>query len=383
MDLEGVTILDLSQLLPGPYATQLLADFGADVIKIEKPSTGDPARTLSFSDGDRSLFETVNRGKRSVAIDLKSREGQEIFYSLVGNADAVLEQFRPGVVDRLGIDYGTLTDHTDNLVYCSLSGYGQTGPYADRAGHDINFVGLAGLLDVTREDEAANPQIPGYQVADMAGGLFAAFSLLGGILSQALGNGGGYIDVSMTDVVASFSQTLTAEALSEGNPRPGKTPLTGALPWYDSYETADGAYVTLGALEPVFWEQFCHEVDRDDLVAVHGTEDPAKREALRAELADLFAQQPRDEWVKRLSNDTTTAPVLTPAEALEHPQIATRVVNRPEAAPPRVGFPACGKSLPESDESIPVHGEHTDEVLHEAGYDENIISQLRENGTVV
>ncbi len=382
MHLDGVRILDLSQILPGPYATQLLADLGADVVKVEEPTSGDPARAMAFSD-EHTLFESVNRGKRSVAIDLKSEEGQELFYSLVSDADAVLEGFRPGVVDRLGIDYETLREHNEELVYCSLTGYGQTGPYADHAGHDINYVGLAGLLDVTRADEDATPQPPGYQVADMAGGLFAAFSLLGGILSKKLGNGGGYIDVSMTDVVASFSHTLAPEALEGKNPRPGETPLTGGFPWYDIYETADEKYITLGALEPGFWEQFCNEVGRDDLTDLHGTTDPAEREALRTELTELFHRYTRDQWVEKLGSETTTAPVLTPGEALEHPQLADRLVSHPDDAPPRVGFPACGSTLPKSDESIPDHGEHTDAILHGAGYSAQEIKTLREDGTVV
>ncbi len=381
MHLDGVRILDLSQILPGPYATQLLADLGADVVKVEEPTSGDPARAMAFAE-ENTLFETVNRGKRSVAIDLKSEEGQELFYSLASEADAVLEGFRPGVVDRLGIDYETLREHNDELVYCSLTGYGQTGPYADHAGHDINYVGLAGLLDVTRADENATPQVPGYQVADMAGGLFAAFSLLGGILSRELGNGGGYIDVAMADVVASFSHTLAPEALAGEKPRPGETPLTGGFPWYDVYETADEKYVTLGALEPAFWEQFCAEIGREELVGLHGTEDAAEREALREELTELFRSRSREEWVEKLGSETTTAPVLTPSEALDHPQVADRLVRRPDEAPPRVGFPACGASLPESDESLPAHGEHTAEILREAGYSDEEIERLRESGAI-
>lgn len=381
MELDGIRILDLSAILPGPYATQLLADMGADVIKVEEPTTGDPARELSVTD-EKTLFAGVNRGKRSLALDLKTEAGTAVFYELVADADAVLEGFRPGVVDRLGVGYERLQEHNEGLVYCSLSGYGQSGPYADRAGHDINYVGLAGLLDVTREDEAARPQVPGYQVADMAGGLMAAFSLVGGLLSQSLGNGGGYVDVSMTDVVASFSQTLTGAALGDGDPRPGETPLTGACPWYDVYETADENYVTLGALESQFWEQFCRAVDRPELVDVHGTEDTAERAALRAELVELFESRSRDDWVEKLGSETTVAPVLTPGEALAHPQIADRVVHHPESAPPRVGLPVCGQSLPESDEQFPAHGEHTDEILTQAGYTDREIEQLRADGAV-
>lgn len=385
MRLDGVKILDLSGLLPGPYATQLLADLGAHVITVEDTERGDPGRDLlGSSDGDgRTLFGAVNRGKQSVAIDLKSDDGREVFYALTEDADAVLEGFRPGVADRLGVDYETLRTYNEDIAYCSLSGYGQTGPYADRAGHDINYVGLSGLLDMTREDEQTRPQVPGYQIADFAGGLFAGFALLGELLSRELGHGAGSVDVSMTDVVASFTGALAPAALGEGDPRPGDTPLTGAYPWYDVYQTGDDRYLTLGALEPKFWQQFCEAVGRADLTDVHGTHDPAERAALREELTELFASRPRDEWLDRLGDETATAPVLTPAEAFEHPQVADRIVRRPQSAPPRIGFPACGPDRPEAaEESIPNHGEHTDAVLRTVGFGDSEIETLRERGVV-
>lgn len=386
MNLEGVRVLDLSRLLPGPYATQLLCDLGADVIKIEDTGAGDYAREMPpiAERGVGAIFEAVNRGKRSAAIDLKSDGGLEAFYALVEDADVVFEGFRPGVVDRLGIDYGTLREYTDDLVYCSLSGYGQTGPYADRVGHDINYVGLAGLLDMTREDETSTPRVPGYQIADLGGGLFAAFAIVSGLLSRELGNGGTYVEVSMTDVVASFAQSIAVPALSGDDPRPGTTPLTGAYPCYDVYETADGRYVTLGALEPTFWEQFCHEVDRPELIDAHMSEDRAERRALRETLEALFATRSREEWIETLSPESMTAPVLTPAEAFDHPQLVDRVVRRPADAPPRIGFPARGPHLPaERDESIPTQGEHTAELLRAAGYDGATIDRLEGSGAIL
>lgn len=387
MRLDGVRVLDLTRLLPGPYATQLLADAGADVVKVEDTDAGDYARHMPprTDRGVGAIFDAVNRGKRSVAVDLKTDAGREAFYRLVADADAVFEQFRPGVVKRLGVDYETVREHNDDVVYCSLTGYGQTGPYADRAGHDINYVGLAGLLDMTREDEHARPQVPGYQIGDLGGGLFAAFAIVGALLARELGNAGGqYVDVSMTDVVASFSQSVAHEALSGEAPRPGETPLTGAFPWYDVYECADGRYVTLGALEPKFWEAFCEAVGREELVDAHTTDDPAEREALREELADVFARKSRDEWADELGDETTTAPVLTPAEAFEHPQLAARgVVKRPDDAPPRVGFPARGTEIDERTEGeVPGHGEHTDEMLREAGMTDDEITDVREAGGI-
>ncbi len=386
MQLDSVRILDLSRLLPGPYATQLLADAGADVIKVEDTDAGDYARyTPPTTDRDvGALFDGVNRGKRSVALDLKSGAGREAFYDLVEGADVVFEQFRPGVADRLEIDYETLCEYNEELVYCSLSGYGQTGPYAERAGHDLNYVGVAGLLDMTREDESTAPQIPGYQIGDLGGGLFAAFSIVGGLLSRELGNGGEYVDVAMTDVVASFSQAISHEALTGDDPRPGETALTGGVPWYDVYETADGRYLTLAALEPKFWETFCEEAGREELIDAHGTDDPAELAAVREELEELFANRSRDAWLEQLSDETMTGPVCTPAEALEHPQLEARgVVERPDDAPPRVGFPALGSNVPERrDESVPGHGEHTDELLAAVGYDADELAALRERGAI-
>ena len=388
MRLDGVRVLDLTRLLPGPYATQLLADAGADVVKVEDTGAGDYARHMPpvTDDGVGAVFDAVNRGKRSVAIDLKDGDGRAAFYELVADADVVIEGFRPGVADRLGIDYETLTDHRPDLVYCSLTGYGQAGPYADRAGHDLNYIGLAGLLDMTRQSDEEAPRIPGYQVADMAGGLLAAFSVCSALLSRELGNTEGeYLDVALTDAVLSLSQALAPEALGGDEPRPGETPLTGQYPWYDVYETKDGKYVTLGALEPQFWSAFCEAIDRADLTDKHMTGDPAEREALREELAEIFQSRTRDEWVEAMADvDAAVDAVYTPAETVEHPQIEARgYVERPADAPPRVGLPVCGSAVSRGNVgSAPGHGEHTDAVLSAAGLEADDIERLRDIGAI-
>jgi crotonobetainyl-CoA:carnitine CoA-transferase CaiB-like acyl-CoA transferase len=386
MRLTDVRVLDLTRLLPGPYATQLLADLGADVVKVEDTDAGDYARHMPpLVDGVGAVFDGVNRGKRSVAVDLKSEAGREAFYALVETADAVVESFRPGVVDRLGVDEATLREHNDELVYVSLTGYGQTGPLADRAGHDLNYVGRAGLLDMTRESESEAPRVPGYQIGDLGGGLFTAFAVVSGLLSRELGNGGSYADVSMADVALSFGQAHAAGAFGadpdagEGGPRPDTTPLTGAYPWYDVYEAADG-YVTLAALEPKFWSAFCDAVDREDLRDYHMTDDDAELTALREELADLFAERTRAEWAG-LGPGTTVEPVLSPAEAVREESARERVVVDPDGPRPRLGFPAVCER-PEPDESVPDHGEHTEEVLAGAGYDDAALADLRESGAV-
>ncbi|UOO96950.1 CoA transferase (plasmid) [Halococcus dombrowskii] len=387
MRIDGLRVLDLSRLLPGPFATQLLADAGADVIKIEDTDRGDYARHMPpyTDDGVGTIFDAVNRGKRSVAVDLKTEPGREAFMRLVETADVVFEQFRPGVVDRLGIDYESVHEHNSEVVYCSLSGFGQTGPHADRVGHDLNYVGMAGLLDLTRADEATDPQIPGYPIGDMAGGLFAAFSILGALLSRELGNADGeYVDVAMTDVVASFSQAVAHEALTGDGPRPGETPLTGAAPWYGVYETADGRYVTIAAIEEKFWREFCEAVDREDLLDAHMTTDPAERAALREELTDLFAEKTRDEWEAELGDvDAMVAPVWTLGEALSSEHATARELIDRDTGAPRVGFPAQVSEPPaETGGPAPEHGEHTDTVLQSVGFDAADIQSLSEGGVV-
>ena len=387
MRLDGVRVLDLSRLLPGPYATQLLADAGADVVKIEDTDSGDYARLMPpYTDaGVGAIFDSVNRGKRSVALDLKSDEGREAFLALAETADIVFEQFRPGVVERLGVDYESVRAVNEDVVYCSLSGFGQTGPEADRVGHDLNYVGMAGMLDLTREDDASKPQIPGYPVGDMAGGLFSAFSMLGGLLARELGNTGGeYVDVAMTDVVNSFSQAVAYDALAGDDPRPGETPLTGGVPWYDVYECADGRYVTLAALEPKFWQTFCEAVDRPDIADTHMTDDPAELAALREEIAGIFAERTRDEWEAELGDvEAMVAPVQTPAESLTGDRAAARDLVEREDGVPRVGFPAQSTATAEEGGGpTPGHGEHTDDLLREVGYDDDRLADLRDAGAI-
>lgn len=389
MRLDGVRVLDLTRLLPGPYATQLLADAGADVIKVEDTDTGDYARALPpfTDDGVGAVFDAVNRGKRSVAIDLKTDDGQALVHRLAADADVVVESFRPGVVDRLGVDYDTITDHNPEVVYCSISGFGQTGPLAGHVGHDLNYVGFAGLLDLTRRSDGDPPSIPGYPVADMAGGLFAAFSILGALLSRELGNTGGeHLDVSLTDVVLSFAQAVVPEAFAGADPRPGDLPLAGGLPWYDVYETADGRYVTLAALEPRFWRAFCETIEREDFVDAHGTTDPAEQAALREELTTIFATRPMADWRDEFDDgEAMVLPVQTLTEALDHSQVAARgLVDRDSGSTPRIDLPLPG--TPPADAELgppPGHGEHTAQVLRDHGLDPDRISALAADGVIL
>lgn len=388
MDLGDLTVIDLTQLLPGPYATQLLADMGADVVKIE-PLTGDPARHISITgDSQGGLFAAVNRGKRSVALDLKTEGGKECLFKLVPEADVVIEQFRPGVMSQLGIDYEAVRKRNSDIVYCSLSGYGQTGPEASRVGHDLNYVATAGLLDMTRESADESPVVPGFPIADMAGGLFATMSIVSALLARELGQGGGeYVDVSMTDVTLSFSQVVTSMALTDERPRAGQTALTGNLPCYDIYETADGRYVTLGALEPRFWEEFCAAVGREDLIDFHMAENDRVRKELRDELTELFRSKSASEWEALLGDrDVMFAPVNTVGEAIDSQLTHERgmfIEGHGRDASPRIGFPArveTGLEVPRG--SPPSVGQHTEEVLREVGISQERMSELRQDDAV-
>ncbi|OIB59050.1 CaiB/BaiF CoA transferase family protein [Natrialba sp. SSL1] len=394
MNLDGIRVLDLSRLLPGPYATQLLAEMGAEVIRIERPGDAQAGPTL----------ESINRGKRRVALNLKTEGGREAFLELAATADVVLEQFRPGVVDRLGVDYDAIREVNPGIVYCSLSGYGQTGPYSDRVGHDLNYIGLAGLLDMTRQSDDEMPRVPGYQVADIGGGLFAALSIVGALLSRELGAGdrngagdragadndatGEYIDVSLTDAAVSFSQAVAPRALAGGDPRPGETPLTGQFPWYDVYPAAEG-YVTLAALEPHFWRAFCEAVDREEWIEYHMTTDSAELETLREALESLFETRTRDEWVSFFEGvDAAVGGVYTPAEMVDHPQIAARgyVSGGPAAEEDKtstVGFPARGTDIDhDGPTAVAEHGDDTESVLQEIGYETAALEQLRVSGAI-
>ena len=381
MQLDGIRVLDLTRLLPGPYGTQLLADMGAEVIKIEPPGEGDYAREMEpIVDGIGGVFGSTNRGKESVTLNLKDERAQEILLMMAEEADVLFEQFRPDVVDRLGIDHETVHERNPDIVYCSLTGYGQTGPYSDRVGHDLNYVGYAGLLDLTRPDEDAHPVLPGYPIADMNGGLFAVFAILGALLSRELGHGGEYIDVSMTDVVLSLSQSVAPMAFAADDPRPGETVLTGKYPSYGVYETADDRYVALAALEPHFWENFCMAVDREDLIDAHHSTDPAEVAALEAELEALFRQRTRAEWAAALADEETMlSPVKTLAEATEDPQIRSRDIIE-EGSLPRISFPAKGPGIGETNESVPGLGEHTAVVLRRHGIEN--LDELRADDVI-
>ncbi len=342
--LHGIRILDLSRLLPGPFCTLYLAQLGAEVIKIEEPGLGDYARTLS-----PELFESINRGKRSLCLDLRRSDHAARFRELAAGADAVLESFRPGVMDRLGCGYQTLKAANPALVYGALSGYGQHGPYRDWAGHDINYRAYAGELDQT--GAAGHPPAPGnFQVADLAGGaLTMALGLVAALLRARTQGVGAFVDVAMLD--GSFALQCVAQAHLNATgraPARGADMLSGGLPNYACYECADGRWFSLGALEPKFWQRFCHAVGRPDLLQLPLAPGPAGQ-PLRDALTALFRERTRDQWAAMLEPaDCCAAPVLDPAEARVNVQLAARDMVQSDGTRSQPALPIrlVGESLP-------------------------------------
>lgn len=379
MRLDGVRVLDLTRLLPGPYATQLLADAGADVIKIEEPTRGDYARAMTQGEGP-SVFSAVNRGKRSVTLDLKTEAGKSTFYHLASDADVVIEGFRPGVVERLDIGYETVREHNPGIVYCSLSGFGASGPYRDRVGHDLSYIALGGLLDMTRAEQHGRPAIPGIPVADLAGGMFAAFAVVSALLSRELGNGDAqHLDIGLLDVVLNLVGAVHPGAVSAETPQARRTPLTGQFPCYDVYETADGGYVTLAALEPGFWRTFCEAVDRPDLIDRHFEMDPEDRAEVKAAVAEVFRERPREHWARELADiESMVAPVRSVSAALNSEQAAVRDLRVDEGTQPRIASPLGPiDGTRATEETVPGLGEHTEEVLTEFDLPEELLAELR------
>jgi len=376
-------VLDLTRLLPGAYCSLLLADMGADVVKVEEPGGGDYMRWYPpLVEGQSVLFNALNRNKRSLTLNLKTGEGRELFCALARTADVVLEGNRPGVMDRLGLGWPVLHELNPRLVVCSITGYGQEGPWAARAGHDIDYMAVAGALSMNAR--AGEPPHPlAVQVADLGGGgQAAAVAILGALVAVERGGEGRFLDVSMTDVVVSWLAPALAQAHAEGQvPARGRHRLTGRYACYDVYRCRDGRYLAVGALEPKFWRALCEALGRPDLIDEQYLED-GRQEWLRGELASVFADRTRDEWVERLAGpEACVEPVLELDEVAHHPQVRARglILEQPtglEVAPP-VRLRADWRRLPP-----PRLGEHTAEILAAVGVDGDRLDRLRAAGVV-
>jgi alpha-methylacyl-CoA racemase len=367
MPLTGIRVLDLTRLLPGAFCTMLLADMGADVIKVEEPGSGDYMRwTPPLVDGQSVLFNALNRNKRSAAVNLKSGEGRDLLLRLVEKSDVLVEGNRPGVMERLGLGWDVLHARNPKLVMCSITGYGQDGPFAARAGHDLNYMATAGGLGLNGANGGPPLPLP-VQVADIGGGgLQPAVAILGALVSVQRGGEGRWIDVAMTDGAVSWL-ALAFAALSGGEEvGRGDQRLSGRHACYRVYACKGGGFYSVGALEPKFWAAVCTAVGREDLIAMQFAEgDDGRR--VHQEMEAIFASRTRSEWERELSAlDACCEPVLDLDEVASHPQVVARRLFEARATGLEVR-PAVRLREDWRRRDAPGLGEHTAEVLAELG----------------
>lgn len=390
--LEGITILDLTRLLPGPYGTMLLGDLGAEVVKIEEPEQGDYARWYPpriNQIGSRHLL--LNRSKKSVTLNLKKPEGRSILLKLVEKgADVLIEQFRPGVMDRLGVGYKDLEKANPRLIYCSLTGFGHDGPYRDLAGHDINYIGIGGILGLTGP-KGGPPAIPGIQIADLvAGGLYSVIGILAALMARQKTGRGQFVDVSMLDGVVSLIPDSAALFFAEGeSPRMGERRLTGGLPQYQTYRTKDGRYLAVGALEDKFWANLSRALGKPEWAEAVPKENEPRTAEVREEMSRIFLAKTRQEWLDILmKQDTCVTAVHSLEETFSDPHILQRKmlveVPHPKAGRIRqIGVPIKFSETPgEVHTPAPEIGEHTEEILRGLGYNQESIERLRKEGVI-
>jgi len=382
--LSGLRILDLTRLLPGPMATLHLADLGADVIKIEDTGAGDYARTMGHMRGDSSIFfQLLNRNKRSLRLDLKQAQGVEIFLRLARDADIIVEGFRPGVVDKLGIGYATVAALNPRIVYCAISGYGQDGPYRERAGHDINYIGYAGVLDQIGVEGGA-PAVPNFQIGDLLGGaLTPLVGMLAAVIDAKASGKGRYVDVAMTDAVFAHNIFPLTNVLGGGAEPRGAGLISGGSPCYGVYATADGRHMAVGALEPKFWQTLCTAIERPDLIPL-GLARGKEGARVKAELAAIFASQPQSHWTQKFDKlDCCVTPVLRMEESLSDAQLTARGMVV-EAEGLRQFTPPYKLSEYEFtvDHAAPASGAHTEEILQAAGYSAEQIAAFKNSAVI-
>lgn len=372
--LSGVRVLDLSRLLPGPHCTMLLAQLGAEIIKIEEPNGGDYARSLSSE-----MFAVVNRGKQSLTLDLRKPEGVEILKKLVRDADVLLESFRPGVMDKLGCGYETLKAINPKLVYAALTGYGQTGPYRDRAGHDMNYCGYAGALDQIG-NAGSGAVLSNTQIADLAGGsLTCAVGILAAVIGARSSGHGAFVDSAMLDGTLALQVVALSTLRTMGKTLPrGTDMLTGGLPNYNLYQCADGKWFALGSLEMKFWQSFCERAGRPDLGRRPMAPGKLAQE-VHAEVTALFKTRTRDEWEEFLAPaDACTSGIYTLEEALQNEQVRARGLVEDDHGKPSIGAPLQFRdAVTAKTADAPKLGEHTQAVLERLGLDEAQRAQLK------
>ena len=387
LPLAGIKVLDLTRLLPGPVCTLHLADLGADVVKIEDCGAGDYARSMGLGAApgeDSFFFRIVNRNKQGLRLDLKQPAGVEVFLRLAREADVIVESFRPGVVDKLGVGYAAVKALNPRIVYCAITGYGQDGPWRDRAGHDLNYIATAGVLDQIGTKDGA-PAIPNLQIGDLLGGaLTAVMGILAAVIGARATGQGRYVDVSMTDATFAHAYTGLLSLLARGHTLPrGSDDLNGGLPGYGLYRTQDERYLAVGALEPKFWQVFCDAIGLPELKP-HGLARGAAGARARAVLEELIAGQPLAHWAALFEHvDCGVTPVLSFEEAMHHPQLRARGMVHYEGglqqfAPP-LRISDCHFALRSP---APQVGADSTAILRAAGYADAAIEELRAQGVI-
>jgi crotonobetainyl-CoA:carnitine CoA-transferase CaiB-like acyl-CoA transferase len=402
LPLEKLTVLDLTRMLPGPYCSMVLADLGANVLRIEDPRYpyGNPPPFFQKGRYRESAFNSIlMRNKKSITLNLKKDKAREIIYELVKNSDVVLDTYRPKVMNKLKLDYDTLSSINPHIICCSLTGYGQTGPYEQIPGHDLNYISVCGVLGLNKErkifgkeNQENKPIVPGVQSADIGGALVAAIGILAAIIERENNpeRKGQYVDISMTDCVLSFMPMAAAYFFSEKLNEGIKTenPLHGAMPYYTVYKTKDNKFLSIGAIELDFWTQLCEGLKREDLKLkqmVTGEE----REKVFEEVQKEFLKRTQAEWLEIFKNyDTCVMPVKDFAEACEDPQIKARnmivELQHPKfGAIKNLASPIkLSRTLLEIRELAPIMGQHTKEVLRSLNYTDEDIKKLKKDGII-
>lgn len=391
LPLAGIRVLDMTGNLAGPFCTQLLADFGAEIIKVEDTRIGDPTRGNPPLIGDEGAnFFVVNRNKKSIRLNLRVPAGQTVFKDLAAHCDVLFETSRPGVMDKLGVGYAALREVNPRLIYCALTGYGQNGPMNQAASHDLNTLSMAGMTSLNGNDEGP-PQLCAAQIGGLAGGsLYACIAILLALISREQTGQGQYCDISMMDGTFSLLSNLLGFKAGFGESTEwGTKVFSGKAAWYNIYQTKDGKYVSIGAVESKFWQQFCTRIGRPDFIPIHweGEHQPAMKRIL----AEIMLTRTRDEWVAEFADlDICFTPVLSLDEVCEHPQIQARDMLFTLA-----DFRNSGKELKLTGQPIrlsetpaelkltfPGLGEHSDEVLAGIGYTRETIDTLRREGII-